>query len=138
MTITVVPQIAMLQAAVAKSQKETQAELVEAATKLATDGVRFADSRGRDIMRHSGFLAGLREVEWALTDEAEKSRPLSLSVANLLLDLSGIQAATAEGVNLPQRSPDFIEGKVAAVRGVSRMLVDMLTDEVRDAARAGK
>jgi len=125
---TVAPQIAKIQAAVAASQKTAAADLSAVGAKIAEHGVRFAESHGREVMRLTGFLSGLKEIEWALAEEADRDRPLPLAVANLLLDLSGMQAATAEGVNLPQRSPDFIGGKVSAVRSVSRMLVDSLHD----------
>lgn len=130
---TTVPQIAAIQATVLADQEQFQAKLVQQSSTLAEGGARFADSRTADILRTSGILAGLTEIEWRLRESVESTEPLPVIVAQLLLELGGIQGATAEGVNLRQKSPDFIEGKVAAARSISQRLVDMLRDTIRDA-----
>ena len=86
------------------------------------------ESLSLDLQLATGFLSGLKDAEWYITDADEGQADPFLVLAIQLKEVSDMLGHTAVGVNLRQKSPDYVQGRVNALRKVSSFLLDAFRD----------
>jgi hypothetical protein len=114
-------------------------QVAKITAQIAQAEPRYLEGLSLDLQLATGFLSGLKDAEWYIIDIAERGfrpgRPGKnelddpfLTLATQLKEISDMLGHTAVGVNLNQKSPDYVQGRVNALRGVSSFLLDAFRD----------